>query len=245
MMDAFLDWFERHKFGVVGTLMLHTFLMFSFAMGKLHSVTEKPVEETLELQLAEPAELPDQELVESPQMQATEVKNLSSNSAAETSPAQASMSRGAQERISQSVEEDLLNFEKAEFDRLAAERTARGEDVVIPQLDTTKWAKERYMAPKRQAVKVEGNVTVEFKQLSPTRYNEYVKVPAYLCTGSGRVVVRITLDRDGRVQKTELDASASTTDACMIEHAVASAEGAKFATGDQEKGLVIYTYVGQ
>ena len=35
MFDRFLDWFERHKFGVIGTLMLHTFMLFGMAMSKL------------------------------------------------------------------------------------------------------------------------------------------------------------------------------------------------------------------
>ena len=32
MFGRFLDWFERHKFGVVGTLMLHTFMLFGMAL---------------------------------------------------------------------------------------------------------------------------------------------------------------------------------------------------------------------
>ena len=30
--DRFLDWFERHKYGVVGTLLLHTMLLFTVAV---------------------------------------------------------------------------------------------------------------------------------------------------------------------------------------------------------------------
>jgi hypothetical protein len=249
MTDRFLDWFERHKFGVVGTLMLHTFLMFFFAMGKLGGLAEQEVAPPdLELELAEPMELPDQELVQSPQMQATEVKNLTGGSVGETQEFQPSLSRGAQERMASHVEEDLRAFEQAEFDRLAQERALRGEDVVVPQLDSSKWRKELYMPQQRKPVKAEGNTTVRYEL--PPRIHEILEVPAYLCKGQGRVVIRITVDRNGRVGKAELDAAATTTtDACMVDNALSSAQQAKFNQSsdapDPQRGTITYTFLAQ
>lgn len=244
MIDRFLDWFERHKFGVVGTLMLHTLLMFSFAMGKLDSVQGAPPEDLLELELATPQELPDQDLVQSPEMEALEVKNLNSNSSAEAASAPSPMGRAAQERMAQGVEEDLRAFERAEFDRLAAERTARGEDVVIPEIDSSKWRKELYMRPERKPVKVEGATTVSYDL--PGRVDEVLDVPAYLCKGRGRVVIQVAVDKAGRVQKADLDTGASTTDACMQEHALASASKARFSSAPEaQRGTITYTYVAQ
>src|SRR5262245_19643982 len=42
--DRFLDWFERHKYGVIGTLLLHTLLMFALAVGQIRT---DPKPETL------------------------------------------------------------------------------------------------------------------------------------------------------------------------------------------------------
>lgn len=247
-MDRFLDWFERNKFGVVGTLMLHTFLLFGFAMGKLGGLdTVQDVVPDLELELAAPADLPDQDLVQAPGMASMEVKNMAGGTVGATEQP-ASMGARAQERMSNAVEQDLRAFEQAEFDRLAQERTAKGEDVVVPDLDSSKWRKERYMQAKPQPVRSEGNTTVRYDL--PPRIHEVLEIPAYLCKGHGRVVVRITVDRDGRVAKAELDGAATTTsDACMVENALASAQGARFdrsANAPQpQRGTITYTFLQQ
>ena len=49
-MDRFLlDWFERHKYGVVGTLVLHTLVLFTLASRQLR--TEPTEEEFSELRV--------------------------------------------------------------------------------------------------------------------------------------------------------------------------------------------------
>ncbi len=247
-MDRFLDWFEHNKYGVVGTLMLHTFLLFGFAMGKLGGLEKvEDVTADLELELAAPAELPDQDLVQAPGMADMEVKNMAGGTVGATEQP-AHMGARAEERMSNAVEEDLRAFEQAEFERLAQERTARGEDVVIPELDSSKWRKERYMQARTQPVRSEGNTTVRYDL--PPRIHEVLEIPAYLCKGQGRVVIRITVDRDGRVAKAELDASATTTsDACMLENAMASAQQARFdrsASAPQpQRGTITYTFLSQ
>ncbi|MBK6882654.1 MAG: hypothetical protein IPH05_06875 [Flavobacteriales bacterium] len=36
-MTGFLDWFERHKLGVIGTLTLHSMLLFGFSLRRIRT----------------------------------------------------------------------------------------------------------------------------------------------------------------------------------------------------------------
>lgn len=58
-------------------------------------------------------------------------------------------------------------------------------------------------APK--PVKVKGLTTVSYDLVG--RSDIVLEVPAYLCKGSGKVVVRVAVDRTGQVSKAELDQS--------------------------------------
>lgn len=245
-MTRFLDWFERHKFGVVGTLMLHTFLMFAFAMSKLKTPETKVIVPELELVMEAPP--PDVTPEEQRQklLSAQDVTNQASNSTAD--PGVRSLSRAAQERMATNVEADLHAMEQAEFERLAEERKASGKEVVIPKLDPSKFDKNNYMDKTTKPVKVEGLTTVSYDLVGRT--DIVLEVPAYLCKGQGRVVVRVAVDRSGEVSKAELDPKATTTtDDCMVSNAMASASGARFSgsstAAQPQRGTITYVFLAQ
>ncbi|HEX2617240.1 MAG TPA: hypothetical protein VHL57_06835 [Flavobacteriales bacterium] len=242
MFARSLDWFERHKFGVVGALMLHTLMLFTMAMLKMDDGKKKPEpppEIVLELEAPPEVQLTPEELQE--QLAAQELQNRVSdvNAAPERS-----LSRSSQERISEQVDQDLKALEQSEFQRLAEERTAEGRDIVQPKLDPSKFDPKNYMEKKAQPVKVEGNVTVKIDV--PGRTNTGVEVPAYLCKGRGQVRVRVTVDGSGSVSKAELDPTGTNTaDDCLVSHALESANGARFESGAVARGTITYIFVAQ
>lgn len=247
MFDRFLDWFERHKYGVVGTLMLHTFLLFGFAMSNLksekHMAEPPPLE--LELEAPPPEPMTEEEQREQELAQAQEVINRTSNSTADV---ERSISSAARERISGNVEEDLKALEQAEFQRLADERKAEGREIVVPQLDPSRFDKNNYLPKNTRPVKVEGLTTVSYDLVGRT--DIVLEVPAYLCKGQGRVVVRVAVDRSGVVTKAELDAGATTTtDDCMVSNALSSAGGARFSRSSDapqpQRGTITYVFLAQ
>jgi outer membrane biosynthesis protein TonB len=251
MLDSFLDWFERHKYGVVGTLMLHTLLLFILNVSSVGDRNPPPPPEplALDMELALPPPPEPEPARQQEQVPAGAVTNRASNTTAEIAPEQR-MSRAAQERMSQQVDRELHEMEQQEFDRLAAQRTAEGKDIVVPKLDTSKFNKRNYMdkgaAPK--PVKVKGLTTVSYDLVG--RSDIVLEVPAYLCKGQGKVVVRVAVDRTGAVTKAELDGGASTTtDPCMVDNALASAGSAKFSyapTAPQpQRGSITYIFLAQ
>lgn len=247
--DRFLDWFDRHKFGVIGTLLLHTFLMLGFAASRLDDRVPDTMAAEPELDVLPP--MTDAEFSQVQQqlqegMDAEDVKSLVSNITAErlrtTYP-----SRAAQERMAENIEKELLDMEKAEFHRLAQERTARGEDVVVPELDRSKWDAELYKQKAAEPARVQGNAAVwhDLKERS-----EHLEIPAYTCRGQGQVAIKVSVARDGRITKAELDASNTTTkDECMIERAMRSVNNGSFSASgsapDPQRGTIYYIFIAQ
>jgi len=247
-MTGFLDWFDRHKAGIIGSLMLHTTVLFYFAFQDLRSQPEARERSTLDVQMAPPIAEEEFDRMEQEALtgEPAEVRSLASNvTAAIGAPP---LSARAQQRMAESIEQDLHAMEQAEFERLQAERAARGEDITMPQLDPSKWDPKNYQQQEAKPVRVEGVAMVEFdlKDRSEVRIHR----PGFQCRGGGVVVVRVAVGADGAVQKAELDASASTTtEECVIEKAMSSAQGARFSRSstapDPQKGTIKYIFLSQ
>ena len=248
MFDRILDLFDRHKYGVIGTLMLHTLLLFFLNINNVDNRTAPAVPEPIELDLSSMEPEPEQPEPQSNETPLTgqAVTNLASNSTAD--PADQHLSRAAQERMAENVDKDLHDMEKEEFDRLAEKRKAEGKEITVPQLDPSKFDKSNYMDKTPKPVKVEGLTTVSYDLVGRT--DIILEVPAYLCKGSGKVMVRVAVDRSGQVTKAELDPTGTNTvDACMVDNALSSATGARFSrsttAAQPQRGTITYVFLAQ
>ncbi len=248
MFDRFLDWFERHKFGVVGTLMLHTFMLFAMAISKIPVKSEAASTDDMVMELAAPEDLPPDPMLEPPMSAPVEVKNLSSNITAQVQP-QVRMYPGpqAQEQMASDVEEELLAFEAAEFHKRDSARKADGKEVVMPKLDPSKWDPKQYLPKKNEPSRVQGLTTVTYDLKDRTDID--LDIPAYLCMGQGAVVIKVSVERDGRVSRAELDEARTRADECMRENALRSAQSARFnsssSAADPQRGTMTYIFLAQ
>ncbi|MEZ4740764.1 MAG: energy transducer TonB [Flavobacteriales bacterium] len=243
-MSALLDWFERNKIGIIGSLAMHSFLLFAFSLWQIS--TAPPEGESSEMRMDVISNEEAEQLIqriEHPELAAnTAVTNLTSNITA-----QQVVPSYSPTRLAERVENELRDMEQQEFDRLAEERRERGEEVTIPQLDPSKWNKELYMEKAAEPVKVAGATTVWHDLKGRIREED---VPGYLCKEQGRVAISVTVDRSGRVLKAELDAGRSAgADECMLEHALASAKRARFnnlgSAPDPQKGTLYFLFLPQ
>lgn len=244
-LERFLDWFEEHKFGIILTLAFHSLLLFVFTLMELRPAQKEVITTSVShvdvMQPEEAEKLMQQ--IEHPELAANmQVTNATSNITAEKV-----MNNFSQARLAERVENDLKAMEQAEFDRLAQERKEAGNEIVIPELDPTKWNKEQYMKSAAEPVKVEGATTVWHDLKGRTREDD---VPGYLCKELGRVAIAVQVDQQGRVLKAELDPSRSErADECMLEHALHSAKRANFnASGSApsvQKGTLYFLFMAQ
>jgi len=124
MLTAFLDWFEEHKAGIIGTLALHTLLLFASTLFFLrsqpreHEISEMRIDVISDVE----AEEIEQRIMEQEAGIPERVQSLTSNLTAEVKP------NFSQAKLAERVENELRSLEQQEFDRLAEERRARGEE---------------------------------------------------------------------------------------------------------------------
>jgi len=244
MLTAFLDWFDEHKTGIIGTLTLHTAVLFVSTL--LFMRSEPREDEISDMRIDVIAAEEADDIIQRIQNEADgvpeKVTGLTSNITAEIKPS------FSQAKLAERVEQELRALEQEERDRIEQERRDRGEtDPVIPELDPSKWDHERYLTKPAEPVKVEGSALVEHDLLDRVRGEAK---PGYMCKDQGRVGVRVELDRSGRVRKAELDkASTNTTDECMIELALRSAKETPFSANstapNPQRGLVTFRFVQQ
>ena len=55
-MDAFLNWFEEHKIGVIGTLAVHSALLFVFLLSNLRSIPREDERSDMAIEIVDSEE---------------------------------------------------------------------------------------------------------------------------------------------------------------------------------------------
>lgn len=246
MLDRFDRWFEKHKYGIIGTVLLHSFVLLGFSVAEIKSRDKEETAQEEYLEIVTPmSEAEIQAIAEQNLQQRTEqgeVTNAVSNAMADLGKPSAAML----ERFEAKSMEDLKAMEKQEFDRLAQERADRGDVITVPSLTPEKWDKNLYMEPAKP-IKLAGNVTVEHN-LADRSAN--IAVPAYMCKSGGVVLIDVEVDRNGIVQRAALNKSSSTTvDACMTDLAELAASKASFSVSttaaDPQRGWIKFVFVAQ
>lgn len=72
--------------------------------------------------------------------------------------------------------------------------------------------------------------------------------PVYLCETSGKIVVNITVNQDGLVTDTYINSSSSSSNQCLIDHALEYAQNAIFSEDKSTKsqiGSITYYFKGK
>ena len=94
--------------------------------------------------------------------------------------------------------------------------------------------------------KVKGSVTVSFSFDNPVRYSRHLVKPAYRCEGGGEVVVKVAIDRMGKVLFAYVE---SGGDECMRQTAVGAAKSSRFDHNNsapaKQEGTITYIFIPQ
>ncbi len=94
--------------------------------------------------------------------------------------------------------------------------------------------------------KAKGSVTVSFSFTNPVRYSRTLVKPAYRCEGGGEVIVRVAIDRSGKVLYAYVE---SGGDECMRQTAVTAAKGSRFDHNNsapvKQEGTITYIFIPQ
>ena len=244
MLSGFLDWFEENKVGVIGTLTLHSMVLFVCTMVSLRPAPdpEDSNEMRVDVMQVEEAEQVIENIIRKEQGLPEKVTNLTSNTTAQVRPS------FSQAKLAERVEQDVRAFEQQAFDEAAKNREQQGKTMPeVPELDPSKWRKELYMEKPAEPARVEGAALVEHDLRDRVRGEGK---PGYLCKEQGIVVVRISVGRDGRVKRAEYDPSASVgVNECMLDQALLSVRNTPFnastAAPEPQTGTITFRFVPQ
>ena len=143
-------------------------------------------------------------------------------------------------------QESLDEEAAAVASRLRASREAfeKGRREEQEMIDRHKAQREAKEGEQESGVKQQGNVLVEYDL--PGRRDVSLFIPAYLCEGSGRVVVSITVNRNGKVTTASVKEGSGSS--CINDSAVRAARNSTFnvdPSRDKQSGTITYRFVPQ
>ncbi len=260
MTPARFSIFLRQYPYVIATLLLHLLVFLYSRNAVVVEVYERqtPGSETIEMVFVPDVQVPAQEdaVVSNAEGEAISNRAFDLADSRETRTGRYD-SRFSRSSVDDQVYRDLKAFEQAEFDRLAATRgenggsQAGGESSVtaLPDRvsrDPNTTANGQAQPTSSGAFKGRTTATYDL----PGRKDERLPIPSYRCIGSGVIVVKIKVSRNGKVTSTRIDAQQSSySEECMEKDALTFAARAKFSASstaaEPQEGTITYTYVAQ
>ena len=79
------------------------------------------------------------------------------------------------------------------------------------------------------------------------RTEEYLPIPIYLCEANGKIVVSITVNANGKVTDTYINAASTSNNECLKEHALEYAKKARFDGSKKASqiGTITFNFEGK
>lgn len=238
----------KYKWALIGTFFLHIGVMAYMTKVKLerHYVPLGKVEQialVLEDENDKPIEINDPNQA----LQNGKISNLDINEKDKVGESDKKYDARNFKNLDSDVEKDLKDFEKNAFNDLSAKHK---NTVEVNSNEKDKKVDKTDENNNSETNKVRSGGRVASSYDFNGRVHETIAKPAYVCKGTGTIVLKVKLNRSGKVVSAEIDNSQSNfTEECMGENAVKYARKCKFEAGTQwpepQEGTVTYTYISQ
>lgn len=243
------EWIYAHRIGLLVTLVIYLVAAIAFLSYRIVLTSPEMGSSTMLVDLLEPE--PEKPAVEPEkktpnQLQSEQfekvMNRLSNENAKEaTGKQRQSNALSEAEREAQRVN-DMLNK-----GRQAYESGVREADAIANSRRPAKPTNSSDNDSPRQRERVKGNVVVSYDLLG--RSDTYLHIPAYECQGGGRVVVAVTVNRNGRVLTATVEKATSSSDDCILEMAITAAKNSSFnvssSAPEKQRGTISYIFVAQ
>lgn len=119
-------------------------------------------------------------------------------------------------------------------------------DSKINTKELSSFSKVNDVLKKQQDEGANTKSTISFSLVD--RKKVYIPIPVYLCEIGGKIVVNITVNASGNVTDAYVNSSSSTSNACLIEHALEYAKNSQFsanATKKSQIGSITFYFIGK
>lgn len=120
------------------------------------------------------------------------------------------------------------------------------EDSKIDQETLSKYNKANEVLKKQLAENSNHKSTISFSLVN--RKKVYIPIPVYLCEVNGKIVINITVNSKGSVTDAYLNTSSTSTNECLIEHALEYAKQSKFnvdPSKEEQLGSITFNFIGK
>jgi len=249
--DEHLSHLNKYKYGL---LVMMVIFVLSLAIRVQYGFVERPdinellhrkTDDVIELKL-EPVEVVEERM----NFQESDVKNATRNENNTESQSESMYQSYYSSKSMGDIERSVYDLEQAFFEESGG---AQMRASIQRETEQRKQEIEKESPPKPSVVSAtssvgnatKGNVLVSYSLKGRTGH--YVPAPGYMCPQgtSGKVIVKIKVDGQGKVVDAKTS-SASSTNECMIAYALEFARKSKFnymkETAIQE-GTITYTFV--
>jgi TonB family protein len=241
----------RYRWALIGTFFLHLGVMLY-----LQSIPVKapyqPVGQLEEIRIVLDPEVQEKQQEEKEKLQTEngKISNVTANEADKVGESDKRYDSRSFKNMDAQVEQELRDFEKNAF---AQEASTHKTDITIPDDKEKVKVKEKTNdnnANGNDAGKVRAPGRVSGSYDLGGRADEYFAKPAYVCKGSGTIVLKVKVNRNGKVTSAEIDHDRSSyTESCMGENSLKYVYKCKFEAGtqwpDPQSGTVTYTFIAQ
>jgi len=238
----------KYRWALIGTFFLHLGMVLYFRSVPLkrHYVPVGELEQ-IPIVLEDPEEK--EKMAElDPNLQPPDgkISNLTVNERDKVGESDKKYDARSYKNIDSDAEQDVRDYEKSVFEEFANERKKNQKDVPVE----TKKEKINNTNTDSNTDKVRSAGRVSGSYDLDGRVHENFVKPAYVCKGSGTIVMNVKLNRNGKVTSAQIDpAKSNYTEECMGENAIKYAYKCKFEAGtqwgDPQAGTITYTYISQ
>lgn len=245
-MRKFREWFYAHETGVLGTVVVHllvAILLVSIGIARvsaslgteveLAAVPDKVVEQQRE-EMKKREEI--RKRTTAAEVQAM-LRSIATNENAR---------RGADAQRKTQAYIDEVTEELAKEGYSGRYKPHHDEKYRADSLQHARDRKEQLLDSLKSTF-YSGKSSVSYNLAD--RYARVLPIPVFKCEFGGTVVVRVAVDRRGRVQRAEVDVSQSQTDDCLYDVAEDAALRSRFnerpAAPEVQVGTITYHFVKQ
>jgi hypothetical protein len=116
----------------------------------------------------------------------------------------------------------------------------------INKEELSAYSKVNDLLKKQQNEGVNTKSTISFSLVN--RKKIYIPIPVYLCEVDGKIVVNITVDTNGKVIDTYINTSSTSSNECLIEHALKYAKDSRFSADvskNTQLGSITFSFIGK
>lgn len=247
--------YDSRLVGMFGTVIIHLlaaiiFMLFKIGSQKKIIATQFAVEFTPQEQILEQQKKQEQQKlpvtsVEKVLQGDNEMLNIARNLANRTDP-----KINAQDYIDK-VKDELIKNGQLGKDNFIDEqkmKAEQGDENLSTQQNKTPPKIDKPTASQEMAANYKGPTRIYYNLQG--RNHIYLPIPIYMCQGSGKIVLSITVNQNGEVENAKIvEGESTTTDNCLIETAVNTALASRFNPDvnapKSQTGTLTYMFVAQ